>query len=528
MKREIILSKLHPNITWDVAIIGGGASGLGAAIESVTRDYKTILLEQYDFTRGTSSRSTKLVHGGVRYLAQGNISLVFEALRERGLLRKNAPHLVSNISFLIPSYSWWAIPFFTIGLTMYDLLAGKLSFGRSLPQSKSETVLKIPTINNQNLRGSVLYHDGQFDDSRLGINMVQTIFDNGGIALNYMKVIEPLKTDGKISGVIAKDGETGIEYKINTKSVINATGVFVDKILQKDNPGAKVIVQPSQGVHVVVDKEFLPSKHALMIPKTKDGRVLFAVPWYDKVILGTTDIPIENTSIEPMATAEEVDFILETAGRYLTKKPSRSDVKSVFAGLRPLAAAEEGGKTKEISRGHKIYQSESGLITVIGGKWTTYRQMGEEVINKAVRIADLPKKKSVTINLHLHGYKENVDINDPLHFYGADEEKIKELTNNNAGLNEWVSEELKISKAQVVWAFRNEFARNVEDVLSRRTRALFLDAAESIRIAPKVAEILAKEYNYDKAWEENQVGEFTELAKRYLLPNPVKPIETSE
>jgi len=353
---------------WDVVIIGGGASGLGAAIESTTKGYKTLLLEQYDFTKGTSSRSTKLVHGGVRYLAQGNISLVFGALRERGFLRNNAPHLVSNLSFLIPSYSWWSIPFYTIGLTIYDLLAGKLSFGRSKPQSRSKTLSKIPTVNKTNLRGSVLYHDGQFDDSRLGINMVQTIIEKGGTAINYMKVINLLKADGKICGVVVKDQETGIIYNIRSKTVLNATGVFVNSILKKDNVNAQDIVQPSQGVHLVIDKKFWPSKYALMIPKTKDGRVLFAVPWHNKIVLGTTDVPKEEALIEPVATDEEIDIILETAGRFLSKKPTRKDVKSVFAGLRPLAVPKgETKKTKEISRGHKIYESESGLISIIGG-----------------------------------------------------------------------------------------------------------------------------------------------------------------
>ncbi len=518
--RENVVSRLSPSQTWDIAIIGGGASGLGAAVEAASRGYKTILLEQYDFTKGTSSRSTKLVHGGVRYLAQGDIALVFGALRERGLLHKNAPHLVSKLSFLIPSYSWWTIPFFTIGLTIYDLLAGKLSFGRSKPQSKNKTIAKIPTINTNHLRGSVLYHDGQFDDSRLGINMVQTIYEHGGVALNYMKVTQPIKTDGKISGVVAKDGETGVEHHINAKVVINATGVFVDKILQKDSPGAKDIVQPSQGVHVVVDRKFMPSDHALMIPKTPDGRVLFAVPWHNKVVLGTTDIPKESASIEPMATEEEIDFILETAGRYLSKKPSISDVKSVFAGLRPLAASDdEGGKTKEISRGHKIYQSASGMITVIGGKWTTYRQMGEEVINRAVVVGTLPEKKSITKTLHLHGYDKNTDKRNPLHFYGSDAIQIQRLMDIKPEFEECISESLNINKAQVIWAVRHELARNVEDILARRTRALFLDAKESSRMAPVVAEILAKELDYDKSWEQNQVDEFNKLVKRYLPQN---------
>ena len=518
MQRAELLKNIKEDADWDVVIIGGGASGLGAAIDAVSRGFKTLLLEQYDFTKGTSSRSTKLVHGGVRYLAQGNISLVFEALKERGLLLKNAPHLVTNTSFLIPAYNWWSIPFYTIGLSIYDLLAGRLSFGRSLPRSKKTTLKNIPTLVKKNLKGSTLYHDGQFDDARLGINMAQTINENGGTAINYFKVTGLVKTNGKINGVKAVDVESEKPYTIKAKVVVNATGVFVNKILQKDDPNATDVVKPSQGVHLVLDKEFLPTNYALMIPKTSDGRVLFAVPWHDKVIVGTTDVSKEDAKIEPIATREEVDFILETAGRYLEKKPQRSDVKSVFAGLRPLAAPKhDGGKTKEISRSHKIIKSDSGLITVIGGKWTTYRQMGKEIIDKANKSLQIAKIKSVTEELAIHGFKENVDFSDPLYFYGSDLKYINELIKLEPKLNDWLSESLKIKKAQVIFACRNEMARTVEDVLARRTRALFLDAAESIRMAPFVAEVLASERNKDELWKNSQIEIFTKLANRYLL-----------
>ena len=518
MKRNLLLNHIKTTPVWDVVIIGGGASGLGAAIDATSRGLKTILLEQYDFTKGTSSRSTKLVHGGVRYLAQGNISLVFEALKERGRLLQNAPHLVTNTSFLIPAYKWWSIPFYTIGLSVYDLLAGRLSFGRSHPVSKSQTLKDIPTLIKNKLKGSTLYHDGQFDDARLGINMVQTINENGGTAINYFKVNDLVKTNGKITGVKATDTETNEEYTISTKVVVNATGIFVDEILQKDNPNARHVILPSQGVHLVIGKEFLPTDYAIMIPKTSDGRILFAVPWHDKVILGTTDVKKNKSVIEPMATSEEVDFILETAGRFLEKKPTRADVKSVYAGLRPLAAPKrEGGKTKEISRSHKIMESKSGLITIIGGKWTTYRRIGEDIIDKVVRQLKLKNVKSATEDLQIHGYKTDVDFSDPLYFYGSDIDLIQKLIEEDATLNEWLSESLKIKKAQVVLACRNEMARKVEDVLARRTRALFLDAAESIRIAPMVAMILAKELDQNKDWEQNQIEVFTKLAKRYLI-----------
>ena len=516
--RAGLVNNIEKNKDWDVVVIGGGASGLGAAIDAVSRGFSTLLLEQYDFTKGTSSRSTKLVHGGVRYLAQGNISLVLEALKERGLLLKNAPHLVTNTSFLIPAYNWWSIPFYTIGLTIYDLLAGRLSFGRSLPRSKATTLKNIPTLLKKGLRGSTLYHDGQFDDARLGINMAQTVNENGGTAINYFKVNDFIKTNGKISGVKATDTETQKSYIINAKVVINATGVFVNQMVKKDDPKAEDIIKPSQGVHLVLDKSFLPTHYGLMIPKTPDGRVLFAVPWHDKVIVGTTDMPKDACDIEPMATNEEVDFILETAGRYLERKPTRADVKSIFAGLRPLAAPKNvDGKTKEISRSHKVIESDSGLLTIIGGKWTTYRQMGEDIIDAANKLLNIPKVESTTEALLIHGFKKDVDFDDPFYFYGNDIQYINELLTLDPKLNDWLSESLQIKKVQAVFACRNEMARTVEDVLARRTRALFLDAAESIKMAPAVAEILATELGKDNAWKNDQIKIFTTLANRYLL-----------
>jgi len=518
MKRDDLIAQIQSEETvWDLIVIGGGASGIGAALESATRGYKTLLLEQYDYTVGTSSRSTKLVHGGVRYLAQGNIGLVLEALRERGLLLQNAPHLCRNQKFVIPSYSWWYRPFYTIGLTMYDMLAGKLSLGRSKPMSKEKTMKVLPTIKKDGLRGGIEYRDGQFDDARLGLNLVQTTIEHGGIPINYMKVINLLKENGKTSGVVAIDHQTDKEYKLKAKSVLNATGVFVDDILTMDKKEHDKIVMPSQGVHLVLGQEFLKSDTAIMIPSTSDGRVLFAVPWHNRVIVGTTDIPKPNSLIEPVATEEEIDFILETAARYLAKEPTRADVKSVFAGLRPLAAPKEDGKTKEISRSHKIITSETGLVTIIGGKWTTYREMGEEVVDKLAKVGGMPKKESVTHHLKIHGYKKGVDFNDTLYFYGSDVDLINEIIEEDSAMAEMLSDEVQIIKAQVIMAVRHELAVNVIDVLARRTRTLFLDAKESIRIAPEVASLMANEMGKDKDWEKKQVETFNSIASGYIL-----------
>ena len=392
---------------WDLVIIGGGATGLGAALEAVTRGLKTLLVEQSDFAKATSSRSTKLVHGGVRYLAQGNISLVMEALRERGRLKRNAPHLVKDLSFLIPVYHFWGLPFYSTGLILYDLLAGRLSLGKSRPVSRRKALGMISTLIPEGLYGGVMYHDCFFDDSRLAINLMQTFVEAGGTAINYMKVTRLLKRDGRINGVMANDLEGLKEYKIRSGVVLNATGIFVDEIRHLDDAGVDELVKVSQGVHIVIDRKFLPGDKAILIPKTKDGRILFAIPWHHKVVVGTTDVPKLSAELEPVALKEEIDFILETAGRYLALPPGRSDIRSVFAGLRPLAAPKKEGKsTKEISRRHVIRFSDSGLVSITGGKWTTYRKMGEDVISRIIKKFNFEWKESVTEEYKIHGYTE--------------------------------------------------------------------------------------------------------------------------
>lgn len=503
--------------TWDILVIGGGASGLGIALDAVARGYRTLLVEQSDFAKGTSSRSTKLVHGGVRYLAQGDVRMVREASIERGLLHRNAPHLVKDQTFIVPIYSLWDRLKYTIGLKLYDRIAGRLRLGPSAFITRGETIEKLPGLETKGLKGGVLYHDGQFDDSRLAINLVQSIWEYGGDAINYVKVTGIIKDEKeKIKGVRIQDMETQQQFSIHAKAVVNATGVFVDDILQMDNPARRRSICVSQGVHIVLDKTFYPSPIALMIPKTSDGRVLFAVPWHDKVVVGTTDTPVEKASLEPQALEKEVSFILETAGTYLAKKPGRGDVLSVFAGLRPLAAPKNPGqRTKEISRSHKIVVSPSHLFTILGGKWTTYRKMGEDMINRIEKELDWAHRKPATAQLPIHGYANNMNWDDPLYFYGSDAWILRQQMNGTA--QQWLSEELKIHKLQIVWAVEHEMARTVEDVLSRRTRALLLNAKESRRIAPEVASIMAKLMGRDDQWKEDQVKSFTQLTEQYLL-----------
>jgi glycerol-3-phosphate dehydrogenase len=520
MNREKAIEMLAANDKeFDFVIIGGGATGIGIALEAATRGYSAILLEKSDFTKSTSSKSTKLVHGGVRYLAQGDLALVREACVERGRLLNNAPHLVRNQSFVIPTFGLFDELMYTVGLTFYDLLAGKYSLGRSLRVSKKKTIEKLPTINQQKISAGVVYHDGQFDDSRLAINALQTAVEHGAIAANYMQVNNIKKDEnGFACGVVALDIESGKEYTINGKAVINATGVFADDILQMDSPGQRKTIRPSQGIHLVLDKSFLPSDYALMIPKTDDGRVLFAVPWHDKIVVGTTDTPINSPSLEPVALEEEIKFILSTMAKYLTKAPSRSDVLSIFAGLRPLAAPKhENSKTKEISRSHKITITTSQLFTMIGGKWTTFRRMAQDMIDKVEKTKGWARTKTVTKNLKLHGYQQAIDLNDPLYFYGSDKEQLIDMMEKDSETKQLLSSRLNIYAAQVIWAVRYEMARTVEDFLSRRVRALLLDAREAMLVAPKVATVMAAEMGKDVEWEKEQVKEFEKVASKYIL-----------
>jgi len=515
--RDQFIGDLEREDHWDFIIIGGGATGLGSALDAASRGYKTLLLEQADFAKGTSSRSTKLVHGGVRYLAQGDIALVYEALKERGILLKNAAHLVKAQDFIIPCYDWKSILMYFAGLKMYDWLSGRLSFGKSEFLSSEAVIAAMPTINTAHLKGGIRYYDGQFDDARLAINIAQTAAEKGATLLNYFKVTGLLKTAEKLSGVKAVDLEQGKEYLLKAKVVINATGVFVDDILQLDQPSCQPTVVPSQGTHIVLDKSFLPGASALMIPKTSDGRVLFAVPWHENLVLGTTDTPLNSHSLEPVALDQEVDFILHTAANYLSPAPERKDILSIFAGLRPLAApSKKTGSTKEISRSHKITVTSSGLLTITGGKWTTYRKMAEDTIDRAIKIGKLTPFDCNTRNISIHGSgSPAVGAVAHLVAYGCDANGIQALMANPA-MAEKLRIDLPYVVAEVIWAIRFEMARTLEDVLARRIRLLFLNAKAAIDIAPKVAGIMAQELGVDETWQAMQIEAFNQVARQYL------------
>ncbi len=521
MNRLSSLTKIKEQREWDIIVIGGGATGLGIAVDAAKRGFKILLLEKNDFAKSTSSRSTKLVHGGVRYLAQGNIKLVMEALRERGFLLKNAPHLTRVQQFIIPVYSFWHKWFYGIGMLVYDLLSGKLSLGRPAILGKKSVLTRMPSTQEKGLKGGIVYADGQFDDARLAITLAHTATDLGGVLINYFTVVDLIKDEsGKICGVRAMDELRETEYDLKSKAVINATGVFVDQVLALDDSSNAAMVMPSQGVHLVVDRSFFPGNAAMMIPKTTDGRVLFALPWHHEVVIGTTDTALNIIEEDPVALDEEVEFIINNFNQYNSKPIGRKDILSVFAGLRPLVKSSNAGKTSLASRDHTIMVSKSQLVTITGGKWTTYRRMAKDAVNNAAFVAKLPIIKCSTRHLKLHGYSEQIHYGDPLSSYGTDSDKINALIASNAHWAERIHPNFEYTMAEVVWAVQEEMAMNVDDVLSRRTRMLFLNAHAAIIAAPQVAKLMAELMGMGDQWIEDQISDFNDIAETYLVHQP--------
>ncbi len=494
MDRQHFLQKIRERKEpWDIVIIGGGATGAGCALDAASRGFDVLLIEQSDFGKGTSSRSTKLIHGGVRYLAQGNISLVREALKERGLLLKNAPHVVHKQTFVVPCYSYWRKAFYGVGLKIYDLLAGKLNFGSSRFLNKAETLQQLPNLEQKGLVGGILYFDGQFDDTRLLIDILRTAAENGATVVNYLKASSFIK-DGlnKIAGILLEDSLSGEVFEVSAKCVINATGAFCDSVRRLSDPTVENMITPSQGVHLVFDKNFSPTEVALVIPKTSDGRILFIIPWHGHLLVGTTDTPIKNVELEPLAQESEIKFILETAAEYLANPPTRQDIKSVFTGIRPLVRSSKNASTSSLSRSHELSVDQNNLITITGGKWTTYRHMAEETIDLAVKTGGLQDKKCITETLAISTTTKFDQDNKLLH------------------------PQLIYTRTDILRAVREEMAQTIEDVLARRTRALFINVEAAIEIAPEVAKIMSVELKKDEEWINSQVHQFTQTAASYL------------
>jgi len=515
LNREDALTKMRQGDVWDVIIIGGGATGLGTAVDAASRGLRTLLLERDDFAKGTSSRSTKLIHGGIRYLKQGRVKMVMKALEERDILRKNAPHLVQLRQFVIPCRNTAELAFYSSGLKLYNVLAS----GRGIPPSRvlrrNDVLSAQEGINDACLMGGVSYVDGQFNDARLALALAQTCVREGGTVVNHCGVTHLSKTSPAGMEVRARDTESGEQFSLTTRSVVNATGVFADAVCTMDSSNNKRLIRASQGVHLVLSSTFLPGDAAIMVPRTDDGRVLFCIPWKGHALLGTTDTPIEHIESEPQALENEISFLIGHAGRFLRQAPSRNDVLSVFVGLRPLIGSSEG-PTKLLSREHVIHESASGLITIAGGKWTTYRHMAECVVDRVCKRLGASDRKSVTKNLHLFGHTTDRGIS-RYGEYGTDQEAVARTADTQPHGSERLHSYFPYVSGQVTWAVKNEMARTVEDVLARRTRALFLNAEASREMAPKVAQIMATHLDRGTNWIDREVSAFNALASQYQL-----------
>ncbi len=516
LPRSYMLDRATQLRPWDIIVVGGGCIGLATALDASARGYRTLLVERGDFTSGTSSRSTKLIHGGVRYLRQGQIGLVYRALDERRRLRANAPHLVRSLPLLVPAYRWWERPWHGLGLKLYDALALGRNLGSSRLVSRRESLKHLSTLRSHDLRGGVLFYDGQFDDARLGWAFIRTAANLGCVALNYAEVVGLVEARGKVKGVEVRDLLGGNEWVARGAVVVNAAGPFADSLRRMDEPRLAPSVMLSRGVHIVVSNAFLPGRTALLVPSTDDGRILFAIPWHGHVLIGTTDIPVEEPSHEPIPSTAEVDYLIDHAGGYLTRPIRRADILSAWAGLRGLTASGPDQDTAALSRDHSVSVSRRGLVTVTGGKWTTCRKVAQDAVGRAADVGRLSSAQSVTARLRLHGYSTRRDILDPWRMYGSDAEAIRQLEAEDERLTRLMHPSLPYRMSQAAWAAKSEMAVQLDDVLARRTRALFLNARAAAAAAPAVARVMARELGRGDDWVEEQVRAFNTLARGYL------------
>lgn len=518
MERNKHISRLKKNDTFDLLVIGGGATGSGIAVDAASRGMKVLLVEKNDFAEGTSSRSTKLIHGGVRYLEKAfkhldkeQYSFVKEGLYERGVILKNAPHLTNKIKFVTPLYKWIELPYVFAGLKLYDILSGKMRLGKSRLLLKKETLEKLPIVNNDGLKGGVLYYDGQFNDSRMAVMLVKTAVNYGATVLNHMEVTNLIKENNLISGVWLKDNISGETYTAKGIAVVNATGAYADFVRKMDSEEAEPVLKVSSGIHIVLDKKFAPTEYGMMIPETEDGRIIFVLPWEGHALVGTTDDPAVIRD-HPNVTENEIEYVLKQIGKYYKNPPEKKDILSAWSGIRPLVKDPDAKTTEEILRNHYIEVSKSKLVTITGGKWTSYRHMAEDVVDRVISEFSLKAGPCITPDLKIAGgenfnsedykllqqkYKIDYDIALHLHrSYGSLAEDVIGSTKKEKAFERLDSSHPYI-EAEVYYCVKNEMAVHVVDFLIRRIPLGLLDIKAAKYASKRVLEIMRSILDWD-------------------------------
>ncbi|PSC72023.1 glycerol-3-phosphate dehydrogenase mitochondrial-like [Micractinium conductrix] len=543
---------------YDVLIIGGGATGTGCAADAATRGLKTALIEREDWAAGTSSRSTKLVHGGVRYLEKafknldyGQFKLVFEALHERNVLLRNAPYLSSSLPIMTPCYNWWEPPYFWAGLRMYDVIAGSQGLEWCRYLTPSQALSRFPTLcshrrDGKSLKGAIMYHDGQFNDSRLAVVLACTAALAGATTINHAEAVRLLKdSEGRVIGAVVRDNLTGKQVNVYARAVINAAGPFVDEVRQLSQPAAPKMIMPSAGVHVTLPDYYSPENVGMIVPKTKDGRVVFMLPWLDQTIAGTTDSDTTVT-MRPQPTEDEIQFILDAIADYLTVKVRRSDVQSAWSGIRPLALDPNAEDTASASRDHIVTVDPDGMITVTGGKWTTYRLMAQDALDRAVREANLRTGQPCsTATLKLVGSEgfypalfteiaQNyivphrpgaIDTNVAKYLVASYGDRASEITHiaEQRKLGRRIVRGYPILEAEVVYAVHNEYCETPEDFIARRTRLAFLDRLACEQALPRVVELMAVEKGWNRWRARKELARALDFLQTFDAPPPAAP-----
>ncbi len=542
MNRSTNIERLK-NESFDLCIIGGGASGTGCALDATIRGLSVALIEKEDFASETSSKSTKLIHGGVRYLEQAFKNLDFAQLRqvrhgleERHFVLANAPHLARPLGLITPVFSWWEGLYFSIGLKIYDLFAsGKDVLPKSRWISKTEALQRMPGLSSR-IHSAVLYYDGQLDDARYCLALAHSADDAGACINNYVEVIDFQKdSTKKITSVQVRDQLSDEVFQVRSKIFINCTGAGADTIRKMANSDLTSRIMPSKGVHAVLPTSILHSKDAMLIPKTKDGRVVFAVPFEGSMLLGTTDEPYTHPEQEPTLEAREIDFLLETFQPFIAEPLDRNEVLAGFGGLRPLLSPatrhDKQHSTKTLLRDHEVERDPvSGLLSLLGGKWTTYRLMAKDMIDTVCRLLDIQEhcKTATYLLVGSHGFRADLApeiqetyglemdiITHLLQKYGDRAVVVAQLATDHPEWSRRILDHLPFLRAEVIYSVRHEMACTLRDFLARRIRLEITDWQQTFEAIPIVADLMASELGWSAPEKQQQIDTYTALLEYF-------------